>query len=134
MITLSTQFHACNAWIYAYDKPRMHWLFYSYKTEICISSYHEENGRKVMLLWLRPDATHISRSTTTQMCRYLGERIQPYVSYAKKYGTKPYMPVAHVRMMQATGMIGDSTGVYARVVGSLREYTDEALECAVDGR
>ena len=134
MMTLSTQFHNCNAWIYAYDKPRIHWLLYSYKTEICISAYREEKGRKVMLLWLRPDATHLSRSTTTQLCRYLGERIQPYASYANKYGTKPYMPVAHVRMMQCTGMIGDSTGVYARVMGTLRDYSDKALECAVDGR
>lgn len=47
---------------------------------------------------------------------------------------KPYMPVAHVRMMQCTGMIGDSTGVYARVMGTLRDYSEKALECAVDGR
>lgn len=134
MIVTSQQFHACNAWIYAYDKPRMHWLFYSYETEICIHAYRKEKGRDVLLLWLRSDATRISRTTTTQLCRYLGERIHHYASNSAIYGTRPYMPVDHVRMLVTTGIVGNGDGVYARYMGTLDSYSDKALECAVDGR
>lgn len=128
------QFHNCNAYVYTYTFPVDHKCFWSYETEICISAYREEKGKRVLLLWMRPNATHISPTTTRQLCRYLGESIDTYVAYAREYGTKPYMPVDQVRMMIAKGMIGDSTGVYARVIGSLSSYSDKALECAVDGR
>lgn len=134
MMVSSNQFHACNAWVYAYDKPRMHEFFHSYKTEVCISAFRKEDGRDVLLVWLHPRATSLSRTTTKQLCRYLGERIHHYVSDAVPYGNKPYMPVAHVRMLVTCGMIGDDNGVYARYMGTLRDYSGKTLECAVDGR
>lgn len=131
MMMFSHQFHNCKARVYPYEKPLAHEVFYSYDTEICISAYRKENGRDVLLLWLHPNATHISSTTTTQLCRYLGERIH---HYASAHRSRPYMPVNHVRMLITTGVVGDSGGVYARYMGSLQFYNDKALECACDGR
>jgi hypothetical protein len=37
-------------------------------------------------------------------------------------------------MLMRTGFLGDENGVFIRMMGTLRDYSDKALECAVDGR
>ena len=120
----SHQFHACKAWVYQYEKPVLHEVFYSYETEICISA---AIGTEIHF-WLRYGATHISSTTTRHLCRYLGER-------ARGRNPHPYMPVHIIRELVARGAGArcehDSTVYVYR--DSLLNYSDKALECAVDG-
>ena len=121
----SHQFHACNAWVYPYERPILHDVLYSYDTEICISAFIGAQ----LHFWLRYGATHISSTTTRHICMYLGER-------ARGWNTHPYMPVHIIRELVARGVGAtceyDSTVYVYR--GSLLDYSDKALECAVDGR
>ena len=121
----SHQFHGCKAWVYSYEKPVSHEVFYSYETEICISA---AIGTEIHF-WLRFGATHISGTTTRQLCRYLGER-------ARGYNQHPYMPVHIIRELVARGAGAtyeyDSTMYVYR--GSLLDYSDKALESSSNGR
>lgn len=120
----SHQFHQCKAWVYPYEKPALHEFLYSYETEICISAYIGDE----LHFWLRCGATHISSTTTRHICRYLGER-------TRGWNPHPYMPVHIVRSLVAQGPgarceFNSTVCVYR---GSLFDYSDKALECAIDG-
>mgnify|MGYP001670043672 CR=1 FL=1 len=121
----SHQFHRCNAWVYPYEKPVLHEVLCSYETEVCISAYIGDE----LHLWLRNGATRLSRTTTRQICRYLGER-------ARGYNPHPYMPVNLIRRLIAGGPGSkceyDSTVYVYR--GSMFDYSDKALESSYNGR
>lgn len=140
MIMFSTKkFHNCNAHVCTYDEPCPHESLTSYKKEICVVMNTSENERDVLLVWALPYATHISPTTTRQLCRFLGEHIMKYLTInTTKSGrlseVQGYMPVSHVRMLIAAGMLSDDDGVYVRYMGSLSECTPDALRSAYYGR
>ena len=139
MSLVSTRkFHACNAHVDVYSDPCLHESFFSCEKEICVTMYTREDERDVLLVWMLPYATRISSTTTKQLCRYLGERIQHYVSInTTKSGRlserQGYMPVSAVRMLIALGTIGDDYGVYARYMGPLSKATPDALRAVYYG-
>ena len=125
MMLFSHQFHRCNAWVYPYEKQILHEVFYSYKTEICISAYVGSE----LHLWLHNNATHISSTTTRHLCRYLGER-------ARGWNPHPYMSVNIIRALMVKGpgasCENDSTVYVYR--GNMHDYSDKALKYACNGR
>lgn len=116
------QFHKCNARVtqYKMDGIPHYEEFVSYKTPICVTS----NIGKKIYVWIRGDATFISRSTTTQVCRYMGELA----------GVKR-MPVNVLRTAMSV-----CTGTSATLMfegkefsfrGGMEYFTHEALRAAV---
>lgn len=139
MSVSTKKFHDCNAHVDFYDEPCPHEVLTSCGKEICVVFNMHENERDVLLVWALPYATRISPTTTRHVCRYLGEHISKYLTISTtKSGTlsqrQGYMPVNHVRMLIATGMLGDDDGVYVRYMGSLRKATPDALRGAYYGR
>lgn len=118
----TTQFHACNARItkYKLDGIPYYEELISYKTPICVTS----NIGKKIYVWIRGDATFISRSTTTQVCRYIGELA----------GVKR-MPVSVLRtaMSVCAGTSATLTfeGTEFSFRGGMESFTHEALRAAV---
>lgn len=139
MLLSTKKFHNCNAHVDVYTDPCQHEIFYSYDKEICVSMNVREDNHDVLLVWMLPYATRISSTTTRQICRYLGEHIKKYMTIStvgsgRLSERQGYMPVSHVRILIATGVLGDDDGVYVRYMGTIHDFTDKALECAVDGR
>lgn len=75
------QFHKCSAWIDS-CVPNCE-RFYSYDTHIATAyRYHRfaPAYQSFYLVFLRPDATLISATTTRQLSRYLTEKVSSWVS------------------------------------------------------
>lgn len=118
----TTKFHSCNARVTKYKMNGIpHYdEFISYKTPICVTA----NIDSKIYVWIRGDATHISKTTTTQLCRYLGELA----------GVKR-MPVNVLRMAQSvctgTSAVLTFEGTEFSFRGPMSAFTHEALKAAV---
>lgn len=118
----TTKFHSCNAKVtkYKLDGIPYYEEFISYQTPICITA---NIGRKIYV-WMRGDATHINKTTTTQLCRYLGELA----------GVKR-MTVNVLRTAQSvctgTSALFTFEGTEFSFRGPMSAFTHEALKAAV---
>lgn len=118
----TTQFHKCNARVthYKMDGIPHYEEFISYKTPICITS---TIGKRIYV-WIRGDATFISRSTTTQVCRYIGE-----LAGVKRIP----VDVLRTAISVCTGTSATLTfeGIEFSFRGGMECFTHEALRAAV---
>lgn len=118
----TTQFHSCNARVtkYKMDGVPHYEELISYSTPICITA----NVGKKIYVWIRGDATHISRATTKQLCRYIGE-----------LAGVSYMPVSVLRTAQAVYTGTSATLKFENIElsfrGGMESFTHEALRAAV---
>ena len=118
----TAQFHACNARItkYKMDGVPPYEEFISYKTPICVTS----NIGKKIYVWIRGDATHISRSTTTQVCRYIGE-----LAGVKRMPANVLRTAMSVCTGTSATLMFEGTEFSFR--GGMEVFTHEALKAAV---
>mgnify|MGYP001685239167 CR=1 FL=1 len=118
----TTQFHSCNARVtrYKMDGVPYYEEFISYSTPICVTA----NVGKKIYVWMRVGATHLSRSTTTQVCRYIGELA----------GVKR-IPVSVLRTAMSVCMGTSATLTFEDTEfsfpGGIESFTHEALRAAV---
>lgn len=118
----TTQFHSCNARVTKYKMYGIPYYeeFISYATPICITA----NIGKKIYVWMRGDATHISRTTSKQLCRYIGE-----------LAGVSHIPVSVLRTAQSVCTGTSATFIFEGTEfsfrGGMENFTHEALRAAV---